>query len=49
MRNLNGRELHGRNLRVDHATRDHGVDQKVGSSIQTQHDEYNVTVDEGSI
>ena len=29
MRNLNGRELHGRNLRVDHATRDHGVDQKV--------------------
>ena len=29
MRNLNGRELHGRNLRVDHATRDHGVDPKV--------------------
>jgi len=28
MRNLNARELHGRNLRVDHATRDHGVDPK---------------------
>ena len=30
MRNLNQRELHGRNLRVDHATRDHGIDPKVG-------------------
>ena len=30
MRNLNARELHGRNLRVDHATRDHGVDPKPG-------------------
>ena len=29
MRNLNQRELHGRNLRVDHATRDHGIDPKV--------------------
>jgi len=28
MRNLNTRELHGRNLRVDHATRDHGIDPK---------------------
>jgi len=28
MRNLNQRELHGRNLRVDHATRDHGIDPK---------------------
>ena len=28
MRNLNSRELHGRNLRVDHATRDHGIDPK---------------------
>ena len=32
MRNLNQRELHGRNLRVDHATRDHGIDPKVRSS-----------------
>jgi len=28
MRNLNTRELHGRNLRVDHATRDHGVEKE---------------------
>ena len=28
MRNLNTRELHGRNLRVDHATRDHGIDKE---------------------
>ena len=33
MRNLNARELHGRNLRVDHATRDHGVDPKPGIDI----------------
>ena len=29
MRNLNQRELHGRNLRVDHGTGDHGIDPKV--------------------
>ena len=34
MRNLNGRELHGRNLRVDHATRDHGVDPKVRNHLK---------------
>ena len=28
MRNLNSRELHGRNLRVDHATRDHGMEKE---------------------
>merc|ERR1712106_199449 len=32
MRNLNARELHGRNLRVDHATRDHGVDPKASAT-----------------
>jgi len=35
MRNLNSRELHGRNLRVDHATRDHGIDPKVISTFIT--------------
>ena len=34
MRNLNQRELHGRNLRVDHATRDHGIDPKVRIRVQ---------------
>ena len=44
MRNLNQRELHGRNLRVDHATRDHGIDPKVKIKLQYSTQEFPRTI-----